>query len=287
MKNILISVEAMSDISEEIKNEYNIAVAPMEYMVDDKIYSTVNGMTNEDFYSAMRAGAITKTSQINTDGAYSHLENLLKTGADVLHISLSSNISGTYGNFMFAANDLNKKYPNKVKVVDSLTASCGIMLIAVACARKAKEGCSLEELYDYAEELKHNDSALFVVDSLKYLSRTGRVSRTAALFGDAIKLKVALRVSEDGFLVPYKKVLSRRRSLNEIIESTKRMFVPKFDTVYIGYTDCLEDAEYAAEELKNSLHVEIKLLQLGPVVISHGGPGSLCIYFTSNGRKII
>lgn len=286
MSNIIISVEAMSDINDKIREQYNIAVAPMEYMVDGKIYSTTDGVNLMDFYAAMRNGAITKTSQINTENAYNHLESLLKTGADVLHLSMSSNISGTYGNFRFAAEDLNKMYPNKAKVVDTLTASCGIMLLAVACAIKAKEGCNLDELYTYAEELKHNCSALFVVDSLTYLSRAGRISRATSLLGNAIHLKVALRVSEDGYLVPYKKVLSRKRSVSEIMVSTTRMYVPKHDTVYVGYTDYEEEAKEVASELKRTLNVNVELLQLGPVVISHGGPGSLCIYFTSDTRAI-
>lgn len=286
MNNIIISVEAMSDISDEIRDRYNIAVAPMEYMVDGKIYGTTDGMSYNDFYAAMRAGAMTKTSQINTEDAYNHLESLLKTGAEVLHFSMSSNLSGTFGNFQFAARDLDKLYPGKVMVVDSLTASCGIMLLAVACAIKAKEGASLRELYDYAMELRPNNSALFVVDSLTYLARAGRISKTASLLGNAIHLKVALRVSEDGFLVPYKKVLSRKRSVNEIVSSTKRMYVPKFGTIYVGYTDYEDEAKEVAEELRSALNVEVKLLQLGPVVISHGGPGSLCIYFTSDTREI-
>lgn len=286
MSKIIISVEAMSDITEAIQKEYDIAVAPMEYMVDGKVYGTNNGMNYNDFYEAMRNGAVTKTSQINTAEAYDHLEALLKTGADVLHFSMSSNISGTFGNFRFAAEDLNKRYPNKVKVVDALSASCGIMLPAVACAVKAKnEDVSLDELFDYAEKLKHNVSALFTVDSLKYLARTGRVSMTAATLGDAIHLKVALRVSEDGYLVPYKKVLSRKRALTEIVNSTKRMYKPLFDTIYVGHAGCPEDAEFVANELR-SLGVKIVTLPLGPVVISHGGPGSLCIYFTSDGRAV-
>ncbi|MCH5164666.1 MAG: DegV family protein [Clostridiales bacterium] len=286
MSNIIMSVEAMSDINDEIKNKYNIAVAPMEYMVDGKLYSTLDGMPLSEFYTAMRNGAITKTSQINTDGAYHHLEDLLKTGAQVLHFSMSSNISGTFGNFQFAARDLEKTYPGKVKIVDSLTASCGIMLLAVACAQKAKEGWSLDKLYNYAMELRDNNSALFVVDSLTYLARAGRISRATSLLGNAIHLKVALRVSEDGFLVPYKKVLSRKRAVSEIVSSTKKMFVPKFNTIYVGYTDYEDEAKEVAEELKSALNVEVVLVQLGPVVISHGGPGSLCIYFTSDTKAI-
>ncbi len=286
MNNIIISVEAMSDISDEIRDKYNIAVAPMEYMVDGKIFSTTDGMPLKDFYAAMREGAMTKTSQINTETAYNHLESLLKSGAEVLHISVSSNLSGTCGNFQFAARDLDKLYPGKVMVVDSLTASCGVMLLAVACAIKAKEGLSLEELYDYAMELRPHNSALFVVDSLKYLARAGRISRAASLLGDAISLKVALRVDEDGFLVPYKKVLSRKRSVKEIVSSAIRMFVPKFNEIYVGYTDDEEEAKAVADELKEVLKVEVTLLNIGPVVISHGGPGSMCIYFTSDTRAI-
>lgn len=286
MNNVIISVEAMSDISSDIQSRYNIAVAPMEYMVDDKMYSTINGMPPSDFYAAMRAGAVTKTSLINTDNAYRHLESLLRTGAEVLHISMSSNLSGTYGSFRFAAEDLNKTYPNKVRIVDSLTASCGIMLLAVACAIKAQAGWSLGQLFDYANELRHNNSALFVVDSLKYLARTGRISKGAAMFGDAIQLKVALRVSEEGFLVPYKKVFNRKRAVNEIVSNVKRMYVPTFDTIYIGYTDYEDEAKNVAEQLKSALGANVELLQLGPVVISHGGPGSLCLYFTSDTKAI-
>ncbi len=287
MGKIIISVEAMSDITEQIQNEYNIAVVPMEYMVDGKVYNTRDGMSYDDFYAAMRNGAVTKTSQVNTEEAYNHIETLLKSGADVIHFSMSSNISGTYGNFRFAAEDLNKRYGNRVRVVDALSASCGIMLPAVACAVKAeKENCSLDELFDYAEQLKHNVSALFTVDSLKYLARTGRVSMTAATLGDAIHLKVALRVSEDGFLVPYKKVLSRKRALSEIVGATKRMYVPHFDTIYVGHAGCPDDADHVANELRNALNVKVITLPLGPVVISHGGPGSICIYFTSDGRAI-
>lgn len=286
MGKIIISVEAMSDISDEIAKKYNIAVAPMEYMVDGKMYSTLDGMPLDEFYSAMRCGAVTKTSQINTDGAYRHLESLLKTGADVLHFSMSSNISGTYGNFCFAARDLDKKYPGRVKVVDALTASCGIMLNAIACAEKAAEGMQLDELFDYAEKLKHNISALFVVDSLTYLARAGRISKATSLLGNAIHLKVALRVSEDGYLVPYKKVLSRKRSVSEIVSDTIRMYVPTFHTIYVGYTDNLEEAQGVVAQLKDALKVNVELIPLGPVVISHGGPGSMCIYFTSDTRAV-
>lgn len=287
MSRIIISVEAMSDISEDIQKQYNISVVPMEYMVDGKLYSTIGGMTLNEFYDAMRGGAVTKTSQVNTEQAYNYLDSLLKTGAEVLHFSMSSNISGTYGNFLFAANDLSKKYGDKVRVVDALSASCGIMLPAVACAIKAQnEDITLSELKNYAESLKHNVSALFTVDSLKYLARTGRVGTTAATLGDAIHLKVALRVSEDGFLVPYKKVLSRKRALNEITNTTIRMYTPLFDTIYVGHAGCADEAENVAEQLRTELKVNVVTLPLGPVVISHGGPGSISIFFTSDGRAI-
>lgn len=286
MNKIIVSVSATSDLTKELQEEYGIAVAPMEYMLDGEIHSTAGGVNLEEFYEAMRKGAITKTSQINREEARAHLESLLSSGADVLHIEISSGLSGTYDNFVAAANELNEKYPNKARIVDGLGASHMLTMIALACADEAKKGKTLAEIGDYADELSHNVSALFTVDSLTYLARLGRVSKGAALLGNAIHLKVAMRVNDEGKLVPYKKVLSRKKAMNQLLASMQKMYVPKVDRIMVGHAVCEDDARYLAENIKKTYGVDVPIYPLGPVIGSHSGPGTLAIFFTTDGRDI-
>lgn len=286
MNKIIVSVSATSDLTKELQEEYGIAVAPMEYMLDGEIHSTAGGVNLEEFYEAMRKGAITKTSQINREEARAHLESLLSSGADVLHIEISSGLSGTYDNFVAAANELNEKYPNKARIVDGLGASHMLTMIALACVDEIKKGKTLNEVGDYADELSHNVSALFTVDSLTYLARLGRVSKGAALLGNAIHLKVAMRVNDEGKLVPYKKVLSRKKAMNQLLASMQKMYVPKVDRIMVGHAVCEDDARYLAENIKKTYGVDVPIYPLGPVIGSHSGPGTLAIFFTTDGRDI-
>ncbi|MBR2970306.1 MAG: DegV family protein [Clostridia bacterium] len=286
MSKIIISVEATADITPEIQQRYNIAVAPMEYIVDGKSHSTIDGVDASAFYGAMRDGAITKTSLVNEAAAREHLESLLSGGAEVLHFCISSHLSGTYASFVSAAAELDCTYPGKVMIVDARTASCGILLMAVACCIKASEGATLNELFDYAQKMRDNTSSLFTVDSLTYLARTGRISKGAAIFGNAIHLKVAMRVTEDGELAPYKKVLSRRRALAELVSRTKSMYVPDFDQILIAHADCEQDANYVAAEVEAQLGLNVQVVALGPVIGCHSGPGTLAVFFTSDGKQI-
>ncbi len=286
MNKIIVSVSATSDLTKELQDEYGIAVAPMEYMLDGEIYSTAGGVNLEEFYESMRKGAITKTSQINREEARAHLESLLSSGADVLHIEISSGLSGTYDNFVSAANELNEKYPNKARIVDGLGASHMLTMIALACVDEINKGKTLNEVGDYADELSHNVSALFTVDSLTYLARLGRVSKGAALLGNAIHLKVAMRVNDEGKLVPYKKVLSRKKAMNQLLASMKKMYVPKVNRIMVGHAVCEDDARYLAENIKETYGVDVPIYPLGPVIGSHSGPGTLAIFFTTDGRDI-
>lgn len=286
MSNIIVSVEATADITPEIQARYNIAVAPMEYIVDGKSHSTLDGVDARSFYGAMRGGAITKTSLVNEAEAKAHLERLLAGGAEVLHFCISSRLSGTYASFMSAAATIEGVCPGKIKIVDARTASCGILLMAVACSIKAQQGATLNELFDYAEKMRDNTSSLFTVDSLTYLARTGRVGKGAAILGNAIHLKVAMRVNDSGELVPYKKVLSRRRALAELVSRTKKMYVPSFDQIFLAHADCEADACHVADEVEALLGLEVQVVPLGPVIGCHSGPGTLALFFTSDGKDI-
>ncbi|MBE5730443.1 MAG: DegV family protein [Clostridiales bacterium] len=286
MSKIIVSVEATADITLEIQARYSIAVAPMEFIIDGKSYSTVHGVDAQDFYASMRNGAVTKTSLVNEAAAREHLEGLLLGGAEVLHFCISSKLSGTYASFVSAAAELDRTYPGKVRIVDARTASCGILLMAVACCIKAEQGATLNELFDYAQKLRDNTSSLFTVDSLTYLARTGRISKGAAIFGNAIQLKVAMRVTESGELVPYKKMLSRRRALAELITRTKAMYVPDFDQILLAHADCEADAKHVAGEVESLLGIKVQILPLGPVIGCHSGPGTLALFFTSDGKEI-
>ena len=286
MKNIIISTELTCDLSEEFLKEKDIPVIGMIYTVNDVDYCGVTGreMNFKEFYNAMREGANVKTSLINTDRCERFLENLLKTGKDVLHLSFASATSGTCDNFKKAAEILNEKYENKVMVVDTLCQAGGQGLLVTLVNQYAEEGHSLQECYEYAESLKHRIAHYFVVDDLKYLMRGGRISKTSAILGTILKIKPVLYTDKNGVLTLKEKVMSRRKSLMRLCDKMAERYNRESDVVYISHGDCIEDAQFVADAVKSRLGAECRMLELSPIIGTHSGPGTVALFFTQENR---
>ncbi len=286
MKNIIVSTELTCDLSYEFLKENDIPAIGMIYTVDGVDYCHDFGkeMEFKEFYDAMRNGANVKTSLINLDRCEKFLEEQLKTGKDVLHLSFASATSGTYDNFKRAAEILNEKYENKAMVVDTMCQAGGQGLMVTLVNEYANEGHSLKECYDYAESLKHRIAHYFVVDDLKYLMRGGRISKTSAILGTILKIKPVLYTNKDGFLMLKEKVMSRKKSLMRLCDKMAERYNGESPTVYISHGDCIDDAKYVANEIYNRMGIECKFLELSPIIGTHSGPGTVALFFTQNNR---
>lgn len=290
MKKFILSTESTSDLPQSYLSEHEVFCYEMAGNVGDTEFGGQSGnvLDIKDFFNRMRNGEKTMTTQVNLVEAESFLESFLKEGKDVLHLAFSSGLSGTYNNFVAAAEKLNAKYNNKVLVVDSRAASLGQGLFVHFVNKKAEEGVSLQEAYDYALSVRDDVCHYFVVDDLDYLYRGGRVKKSAAIIGTMLRIKPVLHVDLEGRLIPLKKVMSRRKSLNALVDYMQEKFDGWSDDVFISHGDCLEEAQYVAKLVTEKLGIpsdKIMLNHLGPVIGSHSGPGTVALFFHGKNKR--
>lgn len=286
MENLIISTEATSDLPQEIIDKYNLRIAPFEYFVDGYSYNTqTNYMTAREFYQKMRDGADVKTTQINYLNAKGFLEELLKTGKNVLHICFSSGISGTCNNFKQAAEELNKVYPNKCAIVDSLCASAGEGLLTILVCKKAEEqNVTFEELVKYAEDMKFKINHIFTVDDLKYLVKGGRVSKTSAAIAGILHIKPLMNVDNDGKLVVTNKIFSRKLAIKKIFDKMCANYDNSYKDVLICQADCEEDAKSLAKMVDEKYGVQTIIVPLDYLIGCHSGPGTMLLSYVGDKR---
>ena len=287
MSKFVLTTESTCDIWRSFENREDLGFIPLSYTLDDvTLFDMDKSVSPHDFYEKMREGKKPTTSLVNFERFVEFFEGYLKQGKDVLHFSFTSALSGTANNAILAAEELNAKYENKVTVIDTLCASAGQGLFFVKAMKKRDEGASLEEIASWAESVKLNVSHRFTVMDLKYLERTGRVSKAAAIFGTLLSVKPVLHVDDNGKLVAINKVRGRRQSLEALaqaMEETKGQW--ENDVIYISQADAMDDAEFLKELiLKNNPDSEVVITDIGPVIGSHAGPGTIALFFFADKR---
>ena len=287
MSNFILTTESTCDIWRKYEGREDLGFISLSYTLDDKTHFDMDkSVSPSDFYNLMRSGQKPNTSLVNFERFYEFFEKYLKEGKDVLHLSFTSALSGTANNARLAAEELSAKYENKVVVVDTLCASAGQGLLFFETIKKRDEGCGIDELAKWVEDIKLNVSHRFTVMDLKYLERTGRVSKAAAIFGTLLSVKPVLHVDNNGKLIAIKKVRGRRQSLEALaqaMEDTKGNWENK--TVYIPQADSIDDAEFLKDLIiKNNPDSEVIITDIGPVIGSHAGPGTIALFFFADKR---
>ncbi len=275
------------DLPENMYNELGLTYIRLTVDFNGKPYNNYTESWLKDMYAGLRKGAHTQTSAINPDGWKSVIEPTLQEGLDALVLVFSSGLSTTYQSACIAADELQEVYPDrKVLVVDTLCASLGQGLFVYYACQQRDKGLSLEELYDWCQENKLHLCHWFTVDDLMYLKRGGRVSSAAALVGTMLQIKPILHVDDEGHLINVGKVRGRKASIQALAKKMGETALPgKNDTVFICHGDCIEDAEYLAELVKEAYGVKTVLTYYtGAVIGSHSGPGTLALFYLGTHR---
>jgi len=287
VKNYVICTDSGCDVRAEILKKWNVPVLNLTFKFDgnDNEY-TENDISIKEFYDKMREGSVAKTAAINPDTFRKAFEEILKEGNDILYLAFSSGLSTTYNSARIAAEELAEKYPeNKIITVDTLCASAGQGLLLYLTIKKQAEGASIEEASKYAENNKLKLCHWFTVDDLVYLKRGGRVSPTVALIGTVLGVKPVLHVDNEGRLISKSKLRGRKAALNALIEKYDELATEKNGTVFICNADCIDDAEFVADTLKEKYSAEVELVtDIGPVIGAHAGPGTIAIFFLGKER---
>lgn len=240
-----------------------------------------------ELYDAFRAGETASTSAINPDGWSRAMEPALQAGKDLLVITFSSGLSTTYQSAVIAAQELGETYHDrKIIVLDSLCASLGQGLLVWYAAKKQQEGMSLEDLAKWVEDNRLHLCHWFTVDDLMYLKRGGRVSAATALVGTMLKIKPVLHVDDEGHLISVSKARGRKASIEALCEKACDLGTGYDNsTMFICHGDCLEDAQYLAQLVKERCGVkDVFIGYTGAVIGSHSGPGTLALFFLGEKR---
>ncbi|WP_302962716.1 DegV family protein [uncultured Adlercreutzia sp.] len=286
-----IVTDSSSNLPEDIIDQYDLAVLPLTFMVDGEEYrSYLKGEKTDlsQFYTMMREGKVITTSLPNLKESRETIEALLKEGRDVLYLGFSSGLSGTYQAIELLLTELGGLYPDRtVASVDTLAASLGEGLLVYYAAKMREEGKTIEEVRDWVEDNKLHLAHWFTVDDLMFLFRGGRVSRTSAWAGTLLNIKPVMHVDDEGHLIPLEKVRGRKKSLKALVDHMEQTATaPVADqTVFITHGDCLEDAEYVADLVRERFGVsDILINWVDPVIGAHSGPGTMALFFLASER---
>ena len=279
-----VLTDTSGNLPKRLTDEKNIGVIPFFYNVNGKDLTCldIESFDGESFYRDMKNGQVVTTTQITPQQYADFFEGYLQQGLDVLYISMSSGISGSFNSANIAAGMLKESYPERsVRTIDTRGAALGEGLVALQAAACRDEGLSLEETVERMERLSTRMCNVFTVDDLMFLKRGGRLSNLSAIVGTVLNIKPLLKGDVDGQIVAFAKLRGRKRSIEALAEKYETLAVaPETQTVGVVNAACREDAERLIELLKRKRPPkEIVSVDYEPVTGCHVGPGALALFF--------
>lgn len=293
MNKYILSCCSTADLTKEHFMKRNIHYICFHYELDGKQYEDDLGVTMAfpDFYQAMADGAQTKTSQVNAEEFEEYFEGFLKEGFDILHLCLSSGLSGVFNSANIAKNTLLEKYPERnMIIVDSLAASSGYGLLMDKAADLRDEGMSMDDLAAWLEENKKRVNHWFFSTDLSFYIKGGRISKAAGTIGNILNICPLLNVDDAGKLVPRLKFRGKRKVIQGIVTKMKENAdngLSYSDKCYLSHSACLEDAEAVAALITQKfphLKDNVEINDIGTTIGSHTGPGTVALFFWGKER---
>ncbi len=294
MNSYILSCCSTADLSKEHFQKRNIFYTCFHFELDGKEYLDDLGETIpfDQFYKALAEGADTKTSQINAEEFIEYFEPFLKEGNDIVHVTLSSGISGVYNSACIAKGELLEKYPDrKIYIIDSLSASSGYGLFMDQLADLRDKGFSAEELAAWAEEHKLELNSWFFSTDLTFYVKGGRISKASGFVGNLLNICPLLNVSNEGKLIPRFKIRTKKKVITAIVDKMAEFAENGTDydgKCYICHSACYEDAKAVADLVRSrfpKITEEIEINSVGTTIGSHTGPGTVALFFWGKKRE--
>lgn len=269
----------------------NIKNIEMPYTIDDKEYFYDLGKTTDfkEFFGKLRKGKNSITSALNSENYKDIFEPIFKSGEDVLYISFSHAMSGTFNQLRTAIKELKEKYPErKFTMFNTKAISYPAGMHAVEAVRLKALGLSDEEIIEKLKEFTNQVGCYFIVDNLMHLKRGGRLSATAAIAGTILSLKPVLTFDENGALKVINKVMGRKTATNMLINKILTQAVADENhEVYILDADCRAETEQMKKTvLSKRPELKVHLQTIGPVIGSHCGPNLIAVVYKAKNRVI-
>jgi len=290
MNKYVILTDSSADLDQKMVSELGLDVLPLTFLLgEDSYHDYPDGreMAPQVFYQKVRDGAMPTTNAVNMSQAMDFMEPHLKAGEDVLFLAFSSGLSSTYNSIKMAGEELAEKYPErKVCVVDTLAASLGQGLLVWHAVQHKNAGESIEQVRDWVEGNKLKLCHWFTVNDLMHLKRGGRVSAATALVGTMLSIKPVLHMDNEGHLINMSKARGRRASLDALAAKVGELGIdPAEQTMFISHSDCIDDARYVADRVKEKYGTKkFYFNYIGPVIGAHTGVGCVALFFLGKER---
>ena len=294
MQSYVLTCCSTADLSKDYFEKRNIPYVCFHFTMDGVEYMDDLGqsMPFEEFYARIAAGSMPTTSLVNTEQFIAFFEPFLKEGKDILHLTFSSGLSGTYASALLARDELKERYPErKLIVVDSLGASSGYGLMVDTLADMRDGGVSLTDAANWIEAHKLNMHHWFFSTDLTHYKRGGRISQTAFVVGSILGINPLMNMDDGGHLTPRFKINGKKRVMREIVKQMELHADKGLDydqKCFISNSACLDDAKAVAvlvEQTFPKLNGKVLINSVGTVVGSHTGPGTVALFFWGDSRK--
>jgi DegV family protein with EDD domain len=294
MADYILSCCSTADVSEGFLDEHDIKYVFFNYELDGTSCKDDFGKTHSpsDLFARMLGGAEVKTSQVSAGDYMEFWRPFIEAGKGVLHVTLSSGISGTYNSACTARDELLKEYPDaKLIVVDSLAASAGYGLLMDKLAELRDEGMGIDELAAWAEEHKLEIQHWFFSSDLTFFIRGGRISKAAGFFGGMLKICPVMDVEPDGSLAVCEKIRTKKKAQKRVVELMHQLAQGGDDysgKVFISNSACLDDAKGVSDMIERDfakLDGKVHHFDIGATIGCHTGPGTVATFFWGEKRE--
>ncbi len=291
--NYILSCCSTADLSKEHFERRNISYICFHFIMDGKEYLDDLGQSVpfETFYRKMEEGSDTATSQVNVEEYIDYFTGFLKEGKDILHVSLSSGLSGSYRSATAAAAYLAEQFPDrKIYVVDSLGASSGYGLMMETLADMRDAGASIEELRDFAEENRLRLHHWFFSTDLKYYVKGGRISKVSGFLGGIMDICPLLNMDSAGHLNPVAKLRTKKKVMRAIVDRMEENaedglnYSGKCFMCHSAFYDEARQVADAIEAKFPNLNGKVLINDIGTTIGSHTGPGTVAVFFFGKSR---
>lgn len=273
MNRIALVTDSTADLTDEIKNKYDIHVVPLKVRFKEQEYFDYE-ITSEEFYRRLaQENELPITSQPSPEDFSNIYRTLLKEYDEIISIHISSGLSGTLN----AANLAKEGLGDRIHIIDSKTISLGIGLMVTEAAKNIREGLSALQIVEGLSKVRKNIETLFTLNTLEYLQKGGRIGKVQGIVGSLLNIKPVIRVGDDGIYHTYGKTRSQERALDSIVQAFRDLAGGrKYMRLAVAHGAAQQAGLYLKEALENALQLKTSIFtQVGPVIGVHTGPGTI------------
>lgn len=293
MATFRIITDSGNDLTPQMIEDYGLIVIPLPILMDGEPYRDMFETEEQvkDFYHLIRdEGKVATTSCISMEDFDAAARTVLDAGEDLLFLGFSSGLSSSTPTVLrYIETKIKPDYPDRtIETIDTLCVSGGLALLFTYVNRLQGEGKDIDEIASWVRENRLHFGHQFTTDDLMYLHRGGRVNRASAIAGTALGIKPVLHVDDEGRLTMVDKAKGRRKSMRSLVDRAGSTTAETLgeQTVYINHGDCIDEAKVMGQMLAEQFGTtDITYLYCTPVIAAHSGPGTLSVFYFTEGQR--